>query len=368
MHAILMHLAPIHCSRYSSPTMLTTLPEIANAVKNLSSNKWYWDRQYFALKIGVSQAVVDEFIKRMEKGGYGVRSDGTWQANPSPYDNTIDFTIPKDNILGLHYSDIHDKSTREAIFAEPSPSVIGHPRRYFRIGQINNQNKAISAKIQREIVQYITGTHRALLKHYPKTAESRRETWRSWIDDGASANHYQQIHLPYIVTYFKDVWDTKFKEGDPLTPSILDKVKSEIVEMLVRMFIISDSKLEEYTRRRSVRNRSAIDAERDVEIVPRRIKRKRLTSTTISSPESPKSGVDGDSVDESDPNASTLRLFNLGELKQRWLKHEYEEVGRREIVLLNARAGKDSNYANMEIARRHDSGRCSGRASPRSWF
>ena len=273
-----------------------------------------------------------------------MRSDGTWQANPSPYDNTIDFTIPKDNILGLHYSDIHDKSTREAIFAEPSPSVIGHPRRYFRIGQINNQNKAISAKIQREIVQYITGTHRALLKHYPKTAESRRETWRSWIDDGASANHYQQIHLPYIVTYFKDVWDTKFKEGDPLTPSILDKVKSEIVEMLVRMFIISDSKLEEYTRRRSVRNRSAIDAERDVEIVPRRIKRTRLTSTTISSPESPES----EDMDEDD---SALSLFNFGVLKRLWTAGEQKEVGRREVAFLAIGEGRTCESANREIQR-----------------
>ena len=158
--------------------MPMTLFEITNAVKNLSNNKWYWDSQYFASKIGISPTVVDAFIKRMEKGGSGVRSDGTWQANPSPYDNTINFTIPKDNILDLHYSYICDKSAHEVIFVEPSLSVIDRPGRYFQIGEINDQNKAITAKIQREIVQYITGTHRALLKHYPKTAESRQETWR----------------------------------------------------------------------------------------------------------------------------------------------------------------------------------------------
>jgi len=54
-------------------------------------------------------------------------------------------------------------------------------------------------------------------------------------------------------------------------------------------------------------------------------------------------GVDENSVDASDPNASTLGLFNLGELKQRWQNHEYEEVGRREIALLNARGGKDGS-------------------------
>ena len=59
--------------------------------------------------------------------------------------------------------------------------------------------------------------------------------------------------------------------------------------------------------------------------------------------------IDRDSVDASDPNASTINLFNLGELKQRWQNHDYEEVGRQEIALLNARAGKDSSYANMEI-------------------
>ena len=322
--------------------MPTTLFEITNAVKNLSNNKWYWDSQYFASKIGISPTVVDAFIKRMEKGGSGVRSDGTWQANPSPYDNTIDFTIPKDNILDLHYSYICDKSAHEVIFVEPSLSVIDHPGRYFQIGEINDQNKAITAKIQREIVQYITGTHRALLKHYPKTAESRQETWRSWIDDGESANHYQQVHLPYIAVYFKDVWDTKFEPGVALSPSILDNVKSEIVEMLVRMFVIPELMMEEYTRWRSVRNRSSVDAERDVEIVPRQNKRKRLTYATVSSPESPES----EDMDEDD---SVLSLFNFGVLKQLWMIGEQKEVGRREVAFLAIDAGRTRESANSEI-------------------
>ena len=252
--------------------MPSTLIEIANAIKNLNDSKWHCHIQYFISKIGISPEVADSFIRQIEKGGTGVRRNGTWQANPSPYENPIDLTSPNDNILGLRYSIVGAKSVREIAFAEPSPLVVGYPGRYFQIGKRSKQKRLITVSIQREIVQYIIGTHRELLKRYPKTAESRQETWRSWIDDGASANHYQQIHLPYIVTHFKDVWDTKFEKGVPLTPSILDKVKSEIVEMLVRMYIIQESKLEEYTRRRSVCNRSAIDAEHDVEIVPQQNK------------------------------------------------------------------------------------------------
>mmetsp|Transcript_18492 Transcript_18492/g.44515 ORF Transcript_18492/g.44515 Transcript_18492/m.44515 type:complete len:185 (-) Transcript_18492:17-571(-) len=171
--------------------MPSTILEIANAIKNLNDSKWHCHIQYFVSKIGISPEVAD--------------------------------SSPNDNILGLRYSIVGDgaRSVHEITFAEPSPIVVGHPGTYFQIGKLSKQKKLITVSIQREIVQYIIGTHRELLKHYPKTAESRQETWRSWIDDGASANHYQQIHLPYIVTYFKDVWDTKFKIGVPLTPSIL---------------------------------------------------------------------------------------------------------------------------------------------------
>ena len=268
-------------------------------------------------------------------------SDGTWQANPSPYDIPLDLTIQEDNILNLHYSNIGKKPVS---FDEPSMFVIDYPAPYFHTGKISDQNKAITVKIQREIVQYITGTHRALLKHYPKTAESRQETWRSWIDDGESANHYQTIHLPYIASHFHSVWDTKFVSGVPLSPSTLDNLKSEIVEMFVRMYVIPESKLEEYTRRRSVRIRSSVDTERDVEIVPRQNKRKRLTYAPISSSESSES----EDIDEDD---NVLSLFNFGVLKSLWTAGEQKEVGRREVAFLAIVTGRTCEFANREIQR-----------------
>jgi len=105
----------------------------------------------------------------------------------------------------------------------------------------------------------------------------------------------------WIATHFWNLWDAPVDRGAKpctISPTVLDLVKNEIIDLLVRMFVLP-----------------SVDPD----------------------------GVDGDSVDASDPNASNLRLFNLGELKQRWQNHEYEEVGRREIALLNARGGKDGS-------------------------
>ena len=150
--------------------MPSTLIEIANAIKNLNDSKWHCHIQYFVSKIGISPEVADSFIRQIEKGGRGVRSNGTWHANPSPYENPIDLTSPNDNILGLRYSIVGDgaRSVHETTFAEPSPIVASYPGTYFQIGKLSKQKKLITVSIQREIVQYIIGTHRELLKHYPK--------------------------------------------------------------------------------------------------------------------------------------------------------------------------------------------------------
>ena len=113
------------------------------------------------------------------------------------------------------------------------------------------------------------------------------------------------------------------------------------------MFVLPSAELDNIVVRRSRRNSTVSDCERDIEIEPVASKKRkyRQDDTDLLDPD----GVDGDSVDASDPNASTLRLFNLGELKQRWQNHEYEEVSRREIALLNARGGKDGSYANKEF-------------------
>ena len=60
-------------------------------------------------------------------------------------------------------------------------------------------------------------------------------------------------------------------------------------------------------------NLTVSDGESDVEIEPVASKKQkcRHNDTDLLNPD----GIDGDSVDESDPNASILRLFNLGELK-----------------------------------------------------
>ena len=137
--------------------MPSTLIEIANAIKNLNDSKWHCHIQYFASKIDISPEVADSFIRQIENGGRGARSDGTWQANPSPYENPINLTSPNDNILDLRYSIVGDTGKSEISFAEPSSVVVGYPGTYFQIGKLSKQKKLITVSIQREIVQYIIG-------------------------------------------------------------------------------------------------------------------------------------------------------------------------------------------------------------------
>ena len=111
--------------------MPSTLFEIANAVKNLDDSKWHCHILYFTSKIAISSEVADSFIRQIKKGGRGVSSDGTWRANPLPYENPINLTLPKDNILNLHYSIVGDKRIRGITFAEPSPLIVDYPGTYF---------------------------------------------------------------------------------------------------------------------------------------------------------------------------------------------------------------------------------------------
>ena len=86
---------------------------------------------------------------------------------------------------------------------------------------------------------------------------------KSWIEGTESANHYQQIHLPYVVLHFWGVWDTPISRGmDPwkLTPTVLDLVKSEIIDLMVRMIIFPSSMLQYIAVRRSRRNTAVSDS------------------------------------------------------------------------------------------------------------
>ena len=188
-----------------------------------------------------------------------------------------------------------------------------------------------------------------LTRYHPELAEFYKKNWLIWLEGGETANQYQRLHLPDIAVYFWSIWDApKERHTDPrsLTLTILDLVKNEIIELLVRMYILPKSQLQAIAVRRSRRIMAVSDGESVIEIVPtQNKKRKCRQDNTDQDPD----GVDGDHVDESDPNSDAIKLFNLGALKTLWRKDDYEEVGCSEIALVNAHAGNDSSLTNMEI-------------------
>ena len=204
--------------------MMATLVQIATAIQTERPSKWHWDVRHLARILEITVEEVNGFVSLIEKGGTGNRKIGTWRSNPEPFAAKIDLTRNEENLLNFHYTDVKDKFSRL------------DNDRYICLGRISLQNKAISVKIQRDIARFVMGTHKTLTQFYPCWANFRQENWRNWIDGGQSADHYQSVHLPYIAAHFSDVWDAPVTRGtDPRTiiPTVLNRVKNKIIEMMV---------------------------------------------------------------------------------------------------------------------------------------
>ena len=248
----------------------------------------------------------------------------------------------EDNSLNLHLVTSRSKHLDSSAFVEPSPEIVDADSAYVRLGKLRSINKEITLKVQREIVRYVTGTHQTFAQNHKEIGERRRRTWRKWVAGEADGNIFHEKDLPIIAYTFWFVWDAPIPEGTPLksiTPTVLGLVKREIIELLVRMFMIPADSLECIMVRRSRRGMSV----RDDDIVPAASrKRKRLTPQQVSSPED-------DDTDE-DVCCSVLHLFNLGELKELVRTGHMKEVGRREVALLSAHAGMSRQAANFIIS------------------
>ena len=143
--------------------------------------------------------------------------------------------------------------------------------------------KNVTVKFQQAIVKYVTGTHQTLLQFYKKEGEQRRRTWRMWVKGEASGDIFHKEDLPVIAHYFWEVWDAPIPEGTAIkdiTPTVLDLVKREIVELLVRMHMIPADRLDCMMVRRSRRHVLVRNVERAEDIVPDKwtCKQKSLTS------------------------------------------------------------------------------------------
>ena len=78
------------------------------------------------------------------------------------------------------------------------------------------------------------GTHKTLLTHYPAIGERRRKLVELWVADDSRGNTYDKLDLPILATAFSEHWDVYVcPEGSNLTPTVLAKVKEEIIALLV---------------------------------------------------------------------------------------------------------------------------------------
>jgi hypothetical protein len=72
-------------------------------------------------------------------------------------------------------------------------------------------------------------------------AEFTQKHWISWIDSGDAAYVYQKEHLPHIAIKYASIWDVKFDPTANISPSVLDQIKGEIIDLLVRMHVLPRS-------------------------------------------------------------------------------------------------------------------------------
>ena len=125
-----------------------------------------------------------------------------------------------------------------------------------------------------------------LTRFYPDIAVFRQKNWQDWLEGGAVSKQYQQLHLPDIAVYFWELWDAPIERGaNPrdLTPTILDLVKGEIIDLMVRMYIIPTTMLGQLSVRRSSRGMRHVDD--DMVIKPSRKRARLTTPSSVSSVE-----------------------------------------------------------------------------------
>ena len=63
---------------------------------------------------------------------------------------------------------------------------------------------------------------------------------------GENSKAYQVVHLPWIATHFWNLWDAPVNRGAKpctISPMVLDRVKNEIIDLLVQKFALPFAEL-----------------------------------------------------------------------------------------------------------------------------
>ena len=196
--------------------------------------KWHIHEGHFAQSLEFSTRIcLDNFILRLERGGSGCKKDGTWKANPRPYDMAIDLKDESvDNLIGLHFQSRGDRGN-PADISDPSPAVVEQKARWFTLGH-SKDGPCVRFADQIDIVRFVCGTHRQL-KSWPVIKARRQELWKAWSEGDERGKDFETCDLPVIAGYFSHCWDAELSYSDDgmLTEESLHGVKAEILDLLV---------------------------------------------------------------------------------------------------------------------------------------
>ena len=105
------------------PTFAQRVGSIAECAS--SPSQWHLHEGYVQEILEFdSRSSLDNFLHCLERGGSGSKSEGTWVANPQPYNVGIDLRDKTvDNKLGLHVEATGRCGNRASI-AQPSEAVL----------------------------------------------------------------------------------------------------------------------------------------------------------------------------------------------------------------------------------------------------
>ena len=178
---------------------------VYTTLSKLPASKWHTHETYLchllSLKTDECHTSYDEldgFVRRLKKGGVGVRKPGQFTPNSIggniiPPIDLSDTTSPND--LHTHFVPAGRKvDFKTSVVRSGSLKKRACPR-YFQIGRKSEKEKAetiIDIRIQLEMVEHITGTHKSIQDS--ADGQRRRESVEEWAISGSRT--FQDIDLP----------------------------------------------------------------------------------------------------------------------------------------------------------------------------
>jgi len=327
------------------PTILQT----AESILRIERSKWIYHERALAKSLGLSIEILRGFVKSIGSSGGG----------PPPYDAAIDLNSGEDNILNLYRLQHGKKMTHAIDSEEPSlDHAVTGLNTYYQIGRKEIRDKRINIKVQIDLIKMVTGTHAALDQFGGEYKTKRQEIWKDWVEGSnpVLSALYEHDHLPYIVLHYYRYWDVTIPPNTTVTAvssTVLELVKQEIVDLLVKMFVIPSSAMEQFSvLRRSTRNSV------DMEIEPTNSRKRKHSPVSEDNSTSLDDDDDDDYEEEetesgADGNVDLTKAMSIqldkGELKKLWTDGEYKRVGCLEIAAKEAHAGNDLPAANSKI-------------------